>query len=296
MSKLIKCVCLIAIISTQVRGQQTNIQPASHLAATSIGQLVKFSQQPTAIGECLSQRVGMELNIHTVIKQSGQVAHDGNTALRRRQERQIEVLEVTEGRARQARVSYQLSRSLSPENENPTDEFAQPVEGKAYLVSRSNDRLIVTELDGAIPPRQEYDVVVESMESFGLSNPLGEYLLSQDIHVGDRLQVPNHLASKMMGFDSLGEVQKFELQLTELKNFEGRECAVFVADIAALGKPENPLHVQAQGKVVIEIDTCRTLEATLQGPISFLSSEQQTEFSATGEVLLAIRSQYSTKN
>ena len=73
------------------------------------------------------------------------------------------------------------------------------------------------------------------------------------------------------------------------------QCAVFVADIAAQGNTENPLNVQARGNVVIELATCRTLEASLTGPLSLVSVEQQTEYSATGNLLLAIRSQYDTR-
>lgn len=296
MSRTFPCGFIAILFVVSQLSAQESIQRASHLAPGSSGPsaLVKFSQQAPAVGERLNQRVGMELNIHTVIKQEGKVAHDGKMAMRRRQERMVEVLEVSQGRAKRARVSYPLSRSLSPENENPDDEVPQAVEGKEYVITRSDDRLIVTDRDGAIPPREEYDIVVNTMESFGQPNLLAEFLLQQQLQVGTRVQVPSHLANKMMGFDSLGEVQRFELHLVKLKDIDGQTCAVFGADIEALGKPENPLNVRAHGNVLIELATCRTREATLQGPISFLSSEQTAEFSATGNVLLAIRSQYDS--
>src|SRR5690606_22368969 len=99
-------------------------------------------------------------------------------------------------------------------------------------------------------------------------NPLAEYLLAREIRVGEVLQVPTELATKMIGFDSLGEVQKFEMLLVEVKDVNQKKCAVFNATILAKGKPENPLEVEAHGAVVIELATCRTLEATLTGPIS----------------------------
>ncbi len=281
--------------------EQAAVQPATHttpLAANSAaatGELIKFLQQPTTVGERVVQRVGMELNIHTVIKQAGQVAHDGNTALRRRQEREIEVLEVVASRARKAKVSYPLSRLMSPENSDPADEVAQAVEGNSYIITRNGEQLLITDSKGAIPTRGEFEIVANTMETFGQPNPLTEYLLAREIRVGELLQVPTNIAQKMMGFDSLGEVEKFELHLLEVKDVNGKPCAVFAATIVALGKPDNPLQVQTQGTVVVELATCRTVEATLTGPLSLQSTDQGVEYSATGEMLLAVRSQYGTK-
>jgi hypothetical protein len=184
---------------------------------------------------------------------------------------------------------------MSPENPDAANEVAQVVEGKSYLIARNGTTLVVTDSEGAIPTQQEFEIVVNSMESFGQPNPLATFLLTREIRLGDRLEVPLDIASKMMGFDSLGEVQQFELHLTEVKEINRKQCAVFAATIAALGKPDNPLNVQAQGKVVIEIATCRTLEATLTGPLSLQTTDHNTEYNATGDLLLAIRSQYSAK-
>lgn len=281
------------LIMSAAHAQETAVQPASHVAAVPTGEVVRFSSLPPVVGERVVQRVGMELHVHTTVKQAAQIAHEGDTNLRSRQEREIEVLEIADGKAIRGKVKYRLSRNLSPENSDPADEVAQPVEGKSYLIARNGERLLVTEPDGAIPPRAEYDIVVNTMESFGQPNLLAAFLVPQELRVGQRLQVPSDIAQKMMGFDSFGEVQKFELHLQELKNIDGKECAIFMAEIIAQGNAQNPLRVQASGKVIIELATCRTLEATLNGPLSLVSVEQQTEYSATGDLLLAIRSQYA---
>jgi hypothetical protein len=289
---------ILVLIAQALRAEESGVQTAIHTSPVTpprTGQLVAFAPATTIVGEKVLQRVGMELNLHTVIKQDGKVAHDGTTSLRRRQERTIEVLEVVEGRARKAKVTYTLSRVVSPENNEPTDEITQPVEGKSYLITRDGERLLVTESDGSIPTQKEFELVVNSMDTFGQPNPLAEFLLSRQIRVGESVEIPQHIAGVMMGLDSLGEVQKFELLLSEVKTINGKECAVFVATILAQGKPENPLKVEAGGNVVIELATCRTLEATLTGPLALQSTDQKTEYSATGDLLLAIRSQYSAK-
>ncbi len=287
---------VLLLLTTAVSAEESAVHPATHIASAppSLGSGIRFLQQPTIAGERVIQRVGMELKLHTTIKQGGQVAHDGSTELRRRQERDIQVLEVAEGKARKAKVTYPLSRLMSPENADPADEIAQVVEGKSYLVTRENDRLFITDTEGSIPTSEEYEIVVSTMESFGKPNPLAEFLLTQEVRVGEVLQVPTELATKMIGFDSLGDVQKFEMLLVEVKDVHQKKCAVFNATILAKGKPENPLQVEAHGAVVVELATCRTTEATLTGPISMLSADQGIEYSASGNLLLAIRSQYGT--
>lgn len=297
-TRALKLFCFaFLLMTTRMNAEEPTVQPASHIApaASPTAQSIKFAYQTPSVGERVVQRVGMELNLHTVIKQAGQVAHDGTTALRRRQQREIEVLEVVEGRAHKAQVSYPLARLMSPENSDPAAETTQVVEGNSYLITRTNDRLLVTDLDGAIPTREEFEIVVSTMESFGQANPLAEFLLAREICVGETLQVPTSIASKMMGFDSLGDVQKFELHVIEVKEIDQQRCVVFKANIVAMGKPDNPLQVQAEGPIIIELATCRTIEATLTGPISLLSTEQEVEYNASGELLVAIRSQYNAK-
>lgn len=288
-------VVLLAASGTNAYAQSEAVQPASHIQPASppaTGREVRFSQQPTSVGERVVQRVGMELNIHTVIKHAGQVAHEGDTALRRRQERDIKVLEVVEGRARKAEVTFALSRVMSPQNADPSDEVAQPVEDKTYRVTRNGEQLFIAAADGSIPTRDEFEIVLNTMETFGLPSPFMQYLTERTLHVGETAQVPTDVAQNMMGFDSFGAIQKFELYLAEVKNINGRECAVFTATIAALGKPENPLVMEARGNIVVELATCRTLEATLTGPVSLNATDQGVEYSAGGQMLLAIRSQY----
>ena len=94
------------LISLAANAEQPVVQTAPHTAANvaqQVGDVVPFSQVTTEMGERVNQRVGIELNVHTVIKQAEQIAHEGDSALRRRQERSIEVLEAVDGRCARRR-------------------------------------------------------------------------------------------------------------------------------------------------------------------------------------------------
>jgi hypothetical protein len=279
-----------------VSAQDASVQPTTYtspLSQTASGaKSIRFAQQPTVVGDQVTQKVGMELELRTVIKQSGQTAHDSTTNIRRRQQRTVEVLEVANGRARRARVTYPLSRELTPENPDPNTEAAQPVEGKSYLITRSDEQLLVTDAEGAIPARREYEIVVNSMETFGKPSPLAEFLLHRELHLGDRLEVPRDLAAEMMGFDQFGSIERFELTVDAVRVVDGRTCVLFTAVIATQGDSDDPLRVTAEGTIAVELATTRTVQATLRGPLTLTTVEHEAECTATGAVLVAIHSYY----
>lgn len=291
---VVVAVCLTSV--PVVSAQENAAQPATYTtplaAPANDTKSIRFTQQPTVVGDQVTQKVGMELELRTVIKQSGQIAHDSTTNIRRRQQRTVEVLEVADGRARRARVSYPLSRELTPENPDPKTEEAQPVEGKSYIVTRSGKQLLVTDAEGAIPPRREYEIVVNSMETFGKPSPLAEFLLQRELHIGDRLEVPRDLAADMMGFDQFGSVERFELAVNAVREVDGRPCVLFTAAISTQGEPNDPLRVTAEGTIAVELATTRTVQATLRGPLTVTTVEHEAECTATGEVLVAIHSYY----
>jgi len=273
---------------------QTSLQQLPPLEDDS--RTVRFSQQPTKVGDRVIQRVGVELELETKISQADQLAHQESTSMRRRQERKIEALEVVDGRLRKARVSFPLSRVMSPENEAPKKEIPQVIEGRTYLVTRENDRLLVTDDQGVLPTREEFELVITSLENLGKPNPLAEFLLERTMRVGETLSVPQKLAGEMMGFDQLGTVRTFELTLKEIRSMNSQPCAVFTATVEARGAQNNPLQIRATGEVIIELATCRTLAATLAGPLSLDAQQQNYQYSASGEMLVAIRSEYGPEN
>lgn len=298
---LVSMMLLGIALSSQTRvAAESSVQQATHNApavrpqVAPPGQPVTFSQQPTQVGDRVAQRVGMELDLRTVIKQSGQVANDSSMAMRTRQQRQIEVLEVSGGQARRARVAYPLAKQMTPENPDPGSEIAQVVEGKTYFITRVGEQLQITDAEGAIPPKQEFTIVLGSMENFGKPNLLAEYLLARKIHVGDAFEVPIEIVAAMMGFDKMGAVEKFEMRLEDLREIDDKQCALFSAKIITTGNEESPLHIVATGKVAIEIATARTIEATLEGPVTMTAIENGVHYRTTGNLLMAVHSYYGS--
>jgi len=270
------------------------------LAVASVGkcaeQAVQFRQQAAHVGDQVGQKLAINLDVNTTIVQSGQIAHQDRVKVRRRQDRLIEVLEVDQGKVRRARVSFPHSRQQSPDNQDPTEPEVQPVEGKSYLVERSGEQLFVTDPQGTIPLQNEFEIVVNSVQTLGLPNPLAKILLQRTVHVGDRIELPSELAEPIMGLgDSLGKVQKFELELKELLMVDAQRCALFDATIEIRGRQGDPTEVDIDGSITIQTDTCRTIEAKLAGPLHMTAAEQSYQVTAAGEFRVAIRSHYGSE-
>jgi len=290
----------VAIAQTSVR-TDADVVPANATSPTngSQRQIVRFQQQPTQVGDRVVQRLGVHLNIATKITQSGQTAHESTNDMRRQQQRTIEVLEVVEGRSTKARASFEVSRRQSPEYANPNELTTQPIEGKTYLMARAGDELRITDLEGAIPPLEEYKLVAESLENVGKPNPLATILVDRQVAVGQRIHVPREMVQQLLGFDDVGTVHRFELTLTRVEPADDKhasECGVFAAAIEVLPNDASPLAIMLNGEMTVETETCRLASVQLNGPVQMSSIERTGagifQYSAGGEMKLAIRSQY----
>lgn len=281
------------------------VKQATAVAATEApAPRIRFEQQPTQVGERAVQRLGADLTVEAKIVQSGQVANESTTRMRRQQQRTIDVLEAAEGRVTQARVSFQTSRRQSPENADPNDFSPQPIEGKTYLMRREGDKLTVTDAEGDIPPLEEFKLAMESLESVGKPNPLADLLTGRTLAVGERLLVPREMARTILGLgDQLGTIRRFELTLVRTAESKSDErpddiatTAIFKAHIEVAPDNASPLSVTLDGELAVEPSTCRLLSIDLAGPVAMSSVERTAggiyQYSAAGQLKMAMRSQF----
>lgn len=262
---------------------------------------VRFEAAPARVGDRVVQRLGSQLELTTRIVQSGQVAHESSSRLRRQQQRTIDVLEVAEGRAVRARASFEIARRQSPEEPDPNALTPQPIEGKTYVATRRGDELTVTDLDGKIPPLNEFTLAVESLDGVGRPNPLATVLAGRELVVGQTVAVPQELAQALLGVSApeLAHVSQFELTLDRLAPVaDGPPAAVFRAVIAVTPEGEDAMGVNLRGEMVVDPTTCRLTSVDLAGPVQ-VSSLERTPLGSyhttlSGELQLAIRAQFRT--
>ncbi|MEQ8209839.1 MAG: hypothetical protein RH917_08395 [Lacipirellulaceae bacterium] len=276
------------------------VSPSNAFANSAVGHpRVRFSQIPTRIGDRVQQQVAVEINLKTVISQSGQTAHESEDKMVRRQKRAIEVTQVDGEKFKAARVSFPLSRMVVPGETSPSLDDPQPVEGKSYLFSRVGEKTTITDLKGEMPPLEEYKIVADSLKTLGKPNLLAKHLLEKQPQVGQRLLVPRKVAKSLFGMnDDMGGIKRFELTLREVQPSAKNQSplAIFDAKIETMPNETSPMQMVVAGQVAIEIETCRILSAELSGPIG-MSTTQPTEggilhYGISGQLRMATQADY----
>jgi len=293
-------VCTLAAVLNARLGDAQSIAPATY---TTASQSVTFSRRAPEIGDQLEQNLSVSLKLDTMVRQNEQVMEKSQTSLRRHQRRTVTTTHVVDGRTVAVMVRYgEAAKEIAT---GPADgplgkakNVAQPVAGKVYRVRRDGETLLINDEQGAIPPLDEYEIVALNMEALGRPNPLADFLAGKSLAVGERIALPNEVAEKLMGLgDDLGKVTRFELKLEKIVAIRGQQCAMFQSSIEAESIDSSQMRLAVDGPLVIEVDTCRAVEANFAGPIGM--SETRGSLSATyqmtgtGKMNVAIASNYS---
>jgi hypothetical protein len=269
---------------------------------------VRFERRAAHVGDELEQAVQMEIRLATSKRQGNELSERNQTAIRTENRRTVTTTEVRSDRSVAVRVHYSNStRRLATSGAVPTGTNAdlekipptdQPVAGKTYHCRREageGGKLVVTDVAGAIPPMEEYEIVAQHMEMVGRANPLAQFLAGRTITVGETVQLPQQVADEIFNLgERFGEVTQFDLTLTGTRMQGGAECAVFVARVEAASSDSSQMRLQLEGPLVMQIDSCRAVQVDLSGPIGM--SETRGSYSTayqmigTGQLKMSIAS------
>lgn len=270
-------------------------EPAAAYAALNVSpKKVQFSKRATAQGDRVDHAVRVALNLHSTVRQGGEVVQEASTTLDRNQQRTIIAEEVLDGKTVAARVRFQRS-------ERTIDESApesHPIVGHTYYCRRVADEpLQIRRDDGSLPSLEEHRLVSESMESLGRSNPLADFFAGRRIEVGERLELPEEVGEALLGNGpTLGKVSRFVLTLREVVDRHGEQVARFDALVEAQGADRTQMRMELTGTLELEVDTCRTRLLDLSGPLGMATtigsySQEQTTF-VRGKLNLKMTADY----
>jgi hypothetical protein len=263
----------------------------------------------------VEQRIALEMRLATSLRQGDKLLEKNDTTMRNTQRRSVTTTEVLAGRTQAVLVRYPeatkqmivggAAKQSADANTSDTGEpTPQPVEGKAYHCRRepSHDgKLVVTDLDGLLPPLEEFMIVAQSMEMVGRPNPLAEFLAGRKVAVGETLALPKDVADRLFGIgERFGDVSRFDLTLKEVRSENERKCAVFHASVDAGSNKSSQMRMQVEGPLVIEIDSCRAVRTKLSGPIAMTESRgtysTAYQIISTGQLAIAIDATYRDVN
>jgi len=255
-----------------------------------------FNHRPFTAGELSNQTLRCDLNLEMAIRQGDKTIDSSSQAVRREQQRQIKIIEMGPKAPTKAIVTYQTSAVSVNQADAEPMKSNQPVSGKSYQVTRVDDQLSITTLDGKLPPANELALLKANLEAFGLPNPIATFFDGRTMHVGESVDLPIELAKELLGFqDGVGNVSGLKMKLSKLLNTKAGKLAVFDTHlIAKQGK--DGISITLQGQLAIEIDSCRTAVVNLSGPVSVDEvrgpKNGQFEVKSRGELKVAVRATY----
>jgi hypothetical protein len=252
-------------------------------------QVVEFSRRRPRIGDEVGQTVALEVRLNTSLRQGNELIEQDQNMVRSGQRRIVTTTETAGVRTTAVEVRYlEANKQITAGNAAPTAPPAtQPVQGKTYRCRRGPDadaKLIITDPQGQTPPQDEYEIVAQNMEMVGRPNPLVQFLAGRRVAVGETIELPEEIADQAFSFGKrFGQVTRFDLVLERVETRDGIECAVFLARIEAASNSSSQMRMQAEGPLVLQIDSCRAVRLALSGPIGI--SETRGSYSTVHQVI-----------
>lgn len=257
-------------------------------------QAITFSKRSAVVGDQVEQNIAVDLQLKTAARQGQQVIEEATTTLQRDHQRVVTTTDAPGGRSQAATVAYRKANRIV--NGGKTEN--EPVVGKTYHCSREGKELKVTAKDGSLPPIEEFQIVAQNMETLGVENPLTKFFHGRTVRIGEEIDLPVELAARILGFeDQLGHATRFVLTLSEVREIDGRRCAVFKTRIEASSAESGQMGLLVEGPLVMQVDACRAVSAEFTGPIGMSETRgipggPTMQITGTGRLKVAIRTRY----
>ncbi len=258
----------------------------------------QFNYRVPQVGQYGVHDVKYELALDVSLRQAEQVITSDKQQLVRNQTRQITVLKVAGDRVTQIRVHYPKARATITRGKESGNGQTQPIEGKSYVVERSENNLVITSEDGSEVPEEQRSLVAASMESVGRPNPLGKFLHGKTVAVGQSLVLPNELAVDLLGLrETGGEAQKVELTLRAVRQEPDRRVADFAMLVVL--KPDATTAMDIKGDLQLDVATCQVVAANFVGPVAIQETYgpkgHTFQMRSDGTMNVAMKSHYSNR-
>jgi hypothetical protein len=181
------------------------------------------------------------------------------------------------------KVALQFTKSVTTGTNPMTGEQVsnkKPVEGKSYLVARTEAGLEVKGAEGAAVPEVEANDAGSRIGASMFDSGLGEVLTKSPITPGQPISVSQDLARSVMQMDKedVGKINEFTLTLKEIRERGGTSVGVFDAvidlELADDQLPES-IKLKWTGEIHVCTGTCRVVGLQLSGPIDMKLTRQQ---------------------
>lgn len=266
---------------------------------------VTFSRQAAIVDDEVEQSIGVILQMKLTTRRGNELEGSKESTIHTSQRRIITTTEVDQGRIVAVKVQYAVATKEEFEDQAASAAslprtVIQPVQGKTYICRREsgeNGPLVITDEAGNRPPPDEVEIVSQQMQMVGRRNPLAEFLAGRTIGIGDKIDLPNDVASQIFNLgERFGKVNQFALTLKDVRTDNGVRSAIFQAAVVAANNGSTQMRMEVGGPLVVDVASCRPQKIRLDGPIGMSESlgsySTACQVIGTGHLKMAVASTY----
>ncbi|MBN1522888.1 MAG: hypothetical protein JW904_00285 [Spirochaetales bacterium] len=238
---------------------------------------VSFTYQPPAENSIrvVDKTTDFEITMTVDDPSSGQVM-TLNMGKKNTHKIQETVLGVQDGRIVKIKVEY-LEAVNTDTNMGKIVTSQEPVAGKVYIITRSDEQERITDEQGLLVPVEE-NLIVKREYGAADDNTMTEALSNKTLTVGNRVMFMEESMKKSFQdrFNG-GIISDTTVTLKELRTQGGFKAAVFEVNLLMnMPMPSASMTAHISGEVVVVIDKAWILELEMEGPVT-ISSEAPAE-------------------
>jgi hypothetical protein len=183
-------------------------------------------------------------------------------------------------------ASYKVEEAVEEKKEPGAPDFTRSekaTHGKTIVVERK---------DGKVVHQGADDLSPKDLKDFDLDDTFAQSFPKQPVAVGESWEVPAETLKKM--FHDPTSEGKMTLALKEVKEIDGRKCAVLDAALLMKGKTEEGVEISmdVKGPVVVWLERGYTQSAKLEGSMGLKANTPDAVMDGKGPMTVEITARF----
>ena len=243
---------------------------------------VLLKHQPKA-GDQMTVTEKMDAKIHLIVTAGGQKV-EVDVEQKESKRTVMECLAVDGAVINKA--SYKVEEAVEEKKEPGAPDFTRSekaTHGKTIVVERKDGKVSHQGADG---------LSAKDLKDFDLDDTFAQSFPKQPVAVGETWEVPAATLKEM--FNDPTTEGKMTLTLKEVKEIDGRKCAVLDASLQMKGKTDEGVEISmdVKGPVVIWIERGYTQSAKLQGSMGLKANTPDAVMDGKGPMTVEISARF----
>lgn len=261
----------------------------------SAAEKCRFQFIPARQGDISCQELDFLIDLKLTVHQGKSQLYHSSKSVERAQTRWTQVLEMNGDVVTSVGVRFDRASETQVSENKPGESRSEAVLGRTYRVTRSGEKLLITDLENRTPTTEETTYLAQALDAVGRPNSLGRFLHGRELTAGTAIDVPPEVATEIFGFrDAVGEVAELKLTLGAVHVTTAGTYAILNAELTAHSPEEPKMAIRMEGQMQLDVNTCRLVGFVWEGPVTLSEQRgdggQSMALTGTGTLAVEMRS------